>query len=81
MTKEELLSAFARLNYYVKFNDLSTEIIRFKNIQDNIVIRVDTKRKTYIKHYDCSYNYVPITFEEHYLLTELFKILGWNKKK
>ncbi len=73
MTNEEILSRFATLGYYVKFNDLSTEIIRFKHIQDDIVIKVDKYAKTYSKFYDYSYNYVPITFEEHELLNMLLK--------
>lgn len=76
-TEQQILKKFEELGYELKVSN-NGYLIEFFNEDEMSVIKISKKNKRYIK-VDCVYysGFVPISFQEHQLLHELFKCWGW----
>lgn len=76
MTEQEILKKFEELGYEVNINN--DNILKLIDDVYDTVLLINKNTKKYKKFYDGVIKIAEfMTFQEHQLLTELFKCWGW----
>lgn len=76
-TLEEVKKEWEKLGYEFSFKN-ENNLLDIVNLEELSVIKIDIKGRKYIKVNCVNYSgFVPLTYEEHILLTKIFIALGW----
>lgn len=76
-TIEEVKKEWEKLGYEFSFKN-ENNLLDIVNLEELSVIKIDIKGRKYIKVNCVNYSgFVPLTYEEHILLTKIFIALGW----
>lgn len=76
-TIEEVKKEWEELGYEFSFKN-ENNLLDIVNLEELSVIKIDIKGRKYIKVNCVNYSgFVPLTYEEHILLTKIFIALGW----
>ncbi len=78
-TLEEIKKEWEELGYDWFFSKEKKSVLFIRSLREHIAFILEIEEKHYYK--TCSWDYsifLPITFQEHQLLTKTFKALGWE---
>lgn len=72
----KVIKAFFSLGFTVHYSKDTEGLIEFYNVEEMSVIKVNLKTKRYMKVDSVYYtSAMPISFQEHQLITELFNVV------